>query len=229
MCVRTGLLVQRLDDEHKLRGAEPRHHGLVHRIQVHLVHEADVDAVALKLLDSIDCAVQCVAIRHDHAVRALAHDLILARRERVPGLTAVTSAPGTGLTPPTSALQTGPAAPVGLQLLVLVHSACRIAAFRFCGYRFSMDANSLSDQYIHLTNNAIQKTSDKYDRAHGAGKWSLRSLKLYMASKHGLGAPLPPLLGFAWLSRPVGRSAARRCRRHTWGANLVCSVIRQRW
>jgi tubulin polyglutamylase TTLL9 len=78
-----------------------------------------------------------------------------------------------------------------------------------------MDANSLSDQYIHLTNNAIQKTSDKYDRAHGAGKWSLRSLKLYMASKHGLGAPLPPLLGFAWLSRPVGRSAARRCRRHT--------------
>ena len=77
-----------------------------------------------------------------------------------------------------------------------------------------MDANSLSDQYIHLTNNAIQKTSDKYDRAHGAGKWSLRSLKLYMASKHGLGASLPPLLGFAWLSRPVGRSAARRCRRH---------------
>jgi hypothetical protein len=62
---------------------------------------------------------------------------------------------------------------------------------RFCGYRFSMDANSLSDQYIHLTNNAIQKTSDKYDRAHGAGKWSLRSLKLYMASKHGLGESPP--------------------------------------
>ena len=154
---------------------------------------------------------------------------------------------------------TGPAGASGLQLLVLVHSACRVGdrfcgypeypceypgdrfcgypeypceypGDRFCGYRFSMDANSLSDQYIHLTNNAIQKTSDKYDRAHGAGKWSLRSLKLYMASKHGLGASRRclALLGFRVPSadRLRGDASARLPRS---GPNLVCSVIRQRW
>jgi tubulin polyglutamylase TTLL9 len=57
---------------------------------------------------------------------------------------------------------------------------------RFSGHRFSMDAKDLDDAYIHLTNNAIQKNSKKYEKNAGGCKWNLRNLKLYMASKHGL-------------------------------------------
>ena len=37
---------------------------------------------------------------------------------------------------------------------------------------------------MHLTNVAIQKTSDNYDQRVG-GKWDLRSMKLYLMSKYG--------------------------------------------
>ena len=37
---------------------------------------------------------------------------------------------------------------------------------------------------MHLTNVAIQKTSDNYDDKLG-GKWDLRGMKLYLMSKYG--------------------------------------------
>lgn len=37
---------------------------------------------------------------------------------------------------------------------------------------------------MHLTNVAIQKTTDNYDEKLG-GKWDLRSLKLYLITKFG--------------------------------------------
>jgi len=37
---------------------------------------------------------------------------------------------------------------------------------------------------MHLTNVAIQKTSDNYDEKLG-GKWDLRGMKLYLMSRYG--------------------------------------------
>src|SRR5687767_11501610 len=37
---------------------------------------------------------------------------------------------------------------------------------------------------VHITNVAIQKKSDTYD-AESGGKWEVRGLKLYLASKYG--------------------------------------------
>ncbi|KAF0749447.1 hypothetical protein AaE_007043 [Aphanomyces astaci] len=56
---------------------------------------------------------------------------------------------------------------------------------RFTNSRYSNNASDIENSFIHLTNVAIQKTSDKYDKKHG-GKWDLKSLKLYMMSHHGV-------------------------------------------
>jgi tubulin polyglutamylase TTLL9 len=42
----------------------------------------------------------------------------------------------------------------------------------------------LSNTFMHLTNVAIQKTSENYDDKLG-GKWDLRGMKLYLMSKFG--------------------------------------------
>ena len=56
---------------------------------------------------------------------------------------------------------------------------------RFSSVRFSMARNSISSDYVHLTNVAVQKKAPGYDCRSG-GKWDLRSLKLYMSTKFGL-------------------------------------------
>ncbi len=38
--------------------------------------------------------------------------------------------------------------------------------------------------FVHLTNVAIQKYSEKYSQIHG-GKWSLKCLKFYIESVYG--------------------------------------------
>jgi len=53
---------------------------------------------------------------------------------------------------------------------------------RFTHHRYDMD--DISNSYVHLTNVAIQKTSENYDEKLG-GKWDLRTLKLYMMSRYG--------------------------------------------
>ena len=54
---------------------------------------------------------------------------------------------------------------------------------RFTHHKFSTNMEDISNNYIHLTNVAIQKNSDNYDDKTG-GKWDLRSLKLYLMSKY---------------------------------------------
>ena len=54
---------------------------------------------------------------------------------------------------------------------------------RFTNHKFSTNMEDISNNYIHLTNVAIQKNSDNYDDKTG-GKWDLRSLKLYLMSKY---------------------------------------------
>ncbi|VDL61713.1 unnamed protein product [Hymenolepis diminuta] len=53
---------------------------------------------------------------------------------------------------------------------------------RLSNVGFSMD--SIDDQYVHLTNVAIQKTAPDYDATMGC-KWSICRLRRYMIAKHG--------------------------------------------
>jgi len=55
---------------------------------------------------------------------------------------------------------------------------------RFTFHRFTMDEGDIGDRFVHLTNVAIQKTAPDYDPNSGC-KWDLRSLKLYLISRHG--------------------------------------------
>ncbi|XP_041377177.1 probable tubulin polyglutamylase TTLL9 [Gigantopelta aegis] len=53
---------------------------------------------------------------------------------------------------------------------------------RFSNTRFSLE--SIDDNYIHLTNVAIQKTAPDYDPEKGC-KWSTQQLRRYLIAKHG--------------------------------------------
>jgi tubulin polyglutamylase TTLL9 len=56
---------------------------------------------------------------------------------------------------------------------------------RFAGARFTLRRSALADSFVHLTNVAVQRRAPGYDKAGGGGKWSLRSLRLYLEGKHG--------------------------------------------
>ncbi|KAL8566330.1 putative tubulin polyglutamylase ttll9 [Nucella lapillus] len=53
---------------------------------------------------------------------------------------------------------------------------------RFSNTRFSLD--SIEDNYVHLTNVAIQKTAPDYDPEKGC-KWSTQQLRMYLCARHG--------------------------------------------
>jgi len=55
---------------------------------------------------------------------------------------------------------------------------------RFTHHRYNNNVDEIHNNYLHLTNVAIQKTSENYDERLG-GKWDLRSMKLYLMSKYG--------------------------------------------
>jgi tubulin polyglutamylase TTLL9 len=55
---------------------------------------------------------------------------------------------------------------------------------RFTHHRYSTSVEDLGNNLVHLTNVAIQKNSDNYDKVTG-GKWDLRNLKIYLISKYG--------------------------------------------
>ena len=76
-----------------------------------------------------------------------------------------------------------------LYALVTSYSPLKVYLYRsgfgrFSNSRFSMKKEDICNNFIHLTNVAIQKTADNYDRKRGM-KWSVRSLKLYLTSRHG--------------------------------------------
>ena len=50
---------------------------------------------------------------------------------------------------------------------------------RFCNELYSSDIAEMDNMFVHLTNVAIQKYSEKYSGDHG-GKWSTKSLKFYL-------------------------------------------------
>ncbi|XP_050398528.1 probable tubulin polyglutamylase TTLL9 [Patella vulgata] len=53
---------------------------------------------------------------------------------------------------------------------------------RFSNTRFSLE--SIDDNYVHLTNVAIQKTAPDYDPERGC-KWSTQQLRKYLTARHG--------------------------------------------
>ncbi|XP_069607120.1 probable tubulin polyglutamylase TTLL9 isoform X1 [Ranitomeya imitator] len=76
-----------------------------------------------------------------------------------------------------------------LRVYVLVTSYIPLRAWlyrdgfaRFSNTRFTL--SSIDDQYIHLTNVAIQKTAPDYDPEKGC-KWMIQQLRQYLTAKHG--------------------------------------------
>eukprot|EP00729_Bicosta_minor_P012028 gene12028-7345_t len=78
-----------------------------------------------------------------------------------------------------------------LRIYVLVTSYRPLRAWlyregfaRFSGSLFSMDKKDIANNFIHLTNVAIQKTADGYDKGKGC-KWLFSRVKAYLASRFG--------------------------------------------
>lgn len=78
-----------------------------------------------------------------------------------------------------------------LRLYVLVTSFHPLRAYlyaggfcRFCQARYSPRMQLLRDPLVHLTNVSVQKQGADYNGRHG-GKWSLRSLQLYLEGCRG--------------------------------------------
>eukprot|EP01061_Rhynchopus_euleeides_P026186 TRINITY_DN42869_c0_g1_i1.p1 TRINITY_DN42869_c0_g1~~TRINITY_DN42869_c0_g1_i1.p1 ORF type:complete len:422 (+),score=170.28 TRINITY_DN42869_c0_g1_i1:105-1370(+) len=63
---------------------------------------------------------------------------------------------------------------------------------RFSHHRFSMNLKEIDNTFIHLTNTAIQKTSNKYTTS--GCKWGLRRLRQFLISTYGE-APTNALFG----------------------------------
>ena len=81
-----------------------------------------------------------------------------------------------------------------IRLYVLVTSFSPLVAYmyrggfaRFSHTRYSSDPADIANNFVHLTNVAIQKTAENYD-ARSGGKKDLRSLKLLLATRHGMAA-----------------------------------------
>lgn len=78
-----------------------------------------------------------------------------------------------------------------LRLYVLVVNYRPLRAYlyqlgfaRFCNVKYSNDLTDIDNQFVHLTNVAIQKKSEDYNRSHG-GKWDLSNLRLFIQGIYG--------------------------------------------
>ncbi|KAL6749379.1 tubulin tyrosine ligase-like family, member 9 [Haematococcus lacustris] len=73
--------------------------------------------------------------------------------------------------------------------LVTSYSPLRVFLYRsgfarFTNARYSMKKEDITNTFIHLTNVAIQKHAPGFDVAKGM-KWSIRSLRAFMTTRHG--------------------------------------------
>lgn len=50
---------------------------------------------------------------------------------------------------------------------------------RFCNIKYTSEVAEMDNQFVHLTNVAIQKHGDEYNSKHG-NKWPLTDLRLYL-------------------------------------------------
>ena len=56
---------------------------------------------------------------------------------------------------------------------------------RFCNIKYSSEVAEMDNQFVHLTNVAIQKHGDEYNSKHG-NKWPLTDLRLYLEVTYSL-------------------------------------------
>eukprot|EP00891_Asterochloris_glomerata_P009798 jgi/Astpho2/9798/fgenesh1_pm.00149_%23_31_t len=55
---------------------------------------------------------------------------------------------------------------------------------RFCNIKYSSELAEMDNQFVHLTNVAIQKHGEQYNSSHG-NKWPLTNLRLYLEAACG--------------------------------------------
>lgn len=79
-----------------------------------------------------------------------------------------------------------------LRLYVLVTSFRPLRAYlykdgfcRVCCEQYTNRSDALHDKFVHLTNVSVQKSSGKFNAAHG-GKWSLKWLQLWLDQTRGV-------------------------------------------
>jgi tubulin polyglutamylase TTLL9 len=56
---------------------------------------------------------------------------------------------------------------------------------RFTARRYSSDAASLANPFVHLTNHAVQKQDAEYDASTCDLKWPVGAMRAYIAARHG--------------------------------------------
>ena len=73
-----------------------------------------------------------------------------------------------------------------LPVLVMAKAVCILQVYmsqlgfaRFCNIKYSSEVAEMDNQFVHLTNVAIQKHGDEYNSKHG-NKWPLTDLRLYL-------------------------------------------------
>uniref|UniRef100_A0A7S0RVH4 ATP-grasp domain-containing protein n=1 Tax=Chlamydomonas leiostraca TaxID=1034604 RepID=A0A7S0RVH4_9CHLO len=60
----------------------------------------------------------------------------------------------------------------------------RLGFGRFCSAKYTTEEGELDNEFVHLTNVAIQKHAPGFDAAKGM-KWSIHSLRHFMTTRHG--------------------------------------------
>lgn len=77
-----------------------------------------------------------------------------------------------------------------LRLYVVVVSYRPLKAYlsdlgfaRFCNIKYTTEAAEMDNQFVHLTNVAIQRRGVKFNSRHG-NKWPLQDLKIFLESTH---------------------------------------------
>lgn len=77
-----------------------------------------------------------------------------------------------------------------LRLYVVVVSYRPLKAYlsdlgfaRFCNIKYTTEAAEMDNQFVHLTNVAIQRRGVKFNSRHG-NKWPLQDLKVFLESTH---------------------------------------------
>mmetsp|Transcript_16308 Transcript_16308/g.35273 ORF Transcript_16308/g.35273 Transcript_16308/m.35273 type:complete len:440 (+) Transcript_16308:120-1439(+) len=56
---------------------------------------------------------------------------------------------------------------------------------RFCNAKYTAEEGELDNEYVHLTNVAIQKHGEDYNEKHG-NKWTLDNIRLYLEATRGI-------------------------------------------
>mmetsp|Transcript_41192 Transcript_41192/g.131825 ORF Transcript_41192/g.131825 Transcript_41192/m.131825 type:complete len:290 (+) Transcript_41192:167-1036(+) len=60
----------------------------------------------------------------------------------------------------------------------------RLGFARFCNVKYTNEVRELDNEFVHLTNVAIQKHGEDYNDSHG-NKWPLQALRLWIESTRG--------------------------------------------